>query len=461
MFLVAGRAGATVLGRASAVRSAPARSAPASGGDTIWDARFDRANNSDLAADLGVSPDGSTVFVTGTSSGKSGVSEYATLAYDAASGAKRWSARLAGPGSNYDTANALVVSPDGSTVFVTGWSAEPLVEVGDYFTVAYDALTGATKWKARYRVRRRYNDIGQVIAVNPSGTMVYVSGASNGSGSHYDYATVAYDASNGHRVWASRYAGPGSTQDFPSAIAVSPNGSIVVVSGASRRPDQLGHDTTIAYDAATGDRLWVARYDPGTRPHVAGVRFTPDGSRVLVAGRRLAQSLDYVTLAYDAVTGAGLWIAMYGGGSGDGAEALSVSPDGSVAYVTGGSGGPQGDSDFGTVAYDVSTGSELWAALFDGPVSGDQDTAFAIGVSPDGTTVMVTGQSYYGPSGTSSYATVAYDAATGDQRWSSLYVGGRFGTAVALGVSPDGLAVFVTGTAGSGADYVTVAYTVK
>jgi hypothetical protein len=85
---------------------------------------------------LGVSHDGSKVFVTGISTGSTGSLDYATVAYDASTGDQLWVRRYNGPGKGQDVARALGVSPDGSTVFVTGTT------VGskgfyEYATVAY------------------------------------------------------------------------------------------------------------------------------------------------------------------------------------------------------------------------------------------------------------------------------------------------------------------------------------
>ena len=64
------------------------------------------------------------------------------MAYDAATGAKVWVSRYDGPATATTSATALGVSPDGSTVFVTG-SSDGSNDSADYATVAYDAATGA------------------------------------------------------------------------------------------------------------------------------------------------------------------------------------------------------------------------------------------------------------------------------------------------------------------------------
>src|SRR5207249_11154599 len=60
-----------------------------------------------------------------------------------------WVAHYNGPGHGYDLAKALVVSPDGGTVFVTGWTNGPTSGL-DYLTAAYDASTGVLRWGAPY-----------------------------------------------------------------------------------------------------------------------------------------------------------------------------------------------------------------------------------------------------------------------------------------------------------------------
>src|SRR5438876_725013 len=105
------------------VGSVPGSASAATPGSQLWAKRYNgSANNSDSASSVAASPDGSTVFVTGLRVGSTSGSDYATVAYDASTGAKLWAMRYNGPANDYDFASALGVSPDGSTVFVTGQS---------------------------------------------------------------------------------------------------------------------------------------------------------------------------------------------------------------------------------------------------------------------------------------------------------------------------------------------------
>ena len=104
--------------------------------------------------------------------------------------------------------------------------------------------------------------------------------------------------------------------------------------------------------------------------------------------------------------GVRLWATRYVGGD-NLATALGVRPDGSAVFVTG-RGSPTGEHGFATVAYDTVTGTELWATRDDGP--GTYSYATALGVRPDGSAVFVTGFGL-GSTGTDA-VTVAYDTGT-------------------------------------------------
>ena len=87
---------------------------------------------------LTMSPDGSKVFVTGVSDGSTRGEDYATVAYNAGTGAVVWTERCNGPASSSDDANAAAVSPDSTKVFVTGFGHRS-TSGEDYATIAYGA----------------------------------------------------------------------------------------------------------------------------------------------------------------------------------------------------------------------------------------------------------------------------------------------------------------------------------
>jgi hypothetical protein len=145
-------------------------------------------------------------------------------------GTQLWVQRYNGPANDVDVSVAAAVSPDGTTVFVTGYSDGPNV---DYATVAYDATTGSPRWLQRYRGPDNKRDIPVAIGVSSDGSSVIVTGYSGGATSGADVATVAYDAVTGEQRWAQRYNGPRNGPDTPASLALSPDGSMVYVTGSS------------------------------------------------------------------------------------------------------------------------------------------------------------------------------------------------------------------------------------
>jgi DNA-binding beta-propeller fold protein YncE len=230
---------------------------------------------------------------------------------------------------------------------------------------------------------------------------------------------VAYDASSGAQLWARSYNGPGNAFDSALGIAANPDGSKVYVTGWSERSVVDTDYATIAYDASTGSRLWLRRYNgPLNGSDTAyAIAVTPDGAAVVVTGQSDLPSgfcrqngCNYATVAYSATTGAQRWVKRYNGPdqSEDAALAVTISPDSSKVFVTGFSYGLSSSYDYATVAYGIQAGAQLWVSRYNGPAN-EWDYGFSVAVSPDGSKVFVTGASSAGTEDyDEDYATVAY-----------------------------------------------------
>jgi len=323
---------------------------------------------------MAVSPHGSRVFVAGASyGGRATGLDYKTVAYSGVTGRQVWARLYRGPGHREDLPAAVAVSPGGAAVFVTGYAPGWGTDY-DYATVAYGAATGRQLWTSRYTSQGKHDDAASAVAVSPDGATVFVTGASGGNKPRCGrgcpapgdgYATVACSAATGRQLWASRYNGPairlGSAAD---SVAVSPDGATVFVTGESDRVHAGGDAATVAYSAATGRQLWVSRYDGPDYPGVAwSVAVRPAGGTVFVTGTTAGQPLsgDYATVAYRAATGRQLWARHYNGPANDDdlATSVAVSPDGTTVFVTGFSAGRTYDFDYATVAYNSATGRQL------------------------------------------------------------------------------------------------------
>jgi hypothetical protein len=189
------------------------------------------------------------------------------------------------------------------------------------------------------------SDRANAVAVSPDGNTVVVTGDSYSGpgGADYGYATVAYDAATGVQKWQARYNG--GRGNFNSANQIVTTGNRVLVSGQAKATDTAnGNDaTTVAYDAASGAQVWVgsiapARSDDFTR----ALAVSPNGQTVYTVASD-TPLVDYTALtaltvtAYSTATGAVQWTSSVDGGvlNALSGSALSVSPDGQTVAVLG------------------------------------------------------------------------------------------------------------------------------
>lgn len=476
-------------------------------GVPLWTNRYDGpANGYDQATALAVNTSGN-VFVTGSSPDSDGYYHYATIAYSGA-GVALWTNRYSGTASGHDRTTGLAVDGSGN-VFVSGSSPGSGGD-SDYATIAYSGA-GMALWTNRYNDGRvETSDTANALAVDSSGN-VFVTGnsASAGSGAN---ATIAYSKS-GVPLWTKEAGGTAIAVDGSGKVFVTGSATIAYSSaglplwtnntgGAAIATDASGRvfvtgSATIAY-SATGDPLWTNHFNGEARA------IAVDGSgNVFATGPSSGGDgeLDYATIATIKYSGGGvpLWTNGYparssvvavdrtgnafvaAGSSGEGvsatiaysglgvpmwtnhysgpenwnnqATAVAVDADGNV-FVTGSSGG-----DYATIAYS-GTGMPLWTNRYNGPANG-HDRASAVAVDGRGNVIVAGSSADSG--GNSDYVTIAYSGA-GVPLWTNRYDGPGKGfdspqTKSCLAVGSDG-AVYVTGASEGlfSTDFATVKY---
>jgi outer membrane protein assembly factor BamB len=330
-----------------------------------WDARPDAVDNGNY---LVVAPDDREVYVAGVTTGGAGDLDYVTLGYDTGTGQQLWSQVYGGPrAGGSDAPFGIAVNPDGSLLYVTGWSDGTVEYDADYGTVAY-ALTHAssaapgrsgqhrqdgrgqlpasatTAWVARYDgVGLNKSDRANAIAVDPDGSRVYVTGDSYAGkgGGDYDYATVAYDGRSGQQLWQSRFSGGRGA--FNAATTVVATAGRVLVSGQASAPssDDGNDATTVAYDAATGRQSWTASVAPVRHDDYArGLTTSPDGGTAYLVTSDIPlvryTSLSRLSaVAYDVRTGAVRWRSELDAGVGNALRGAAVAAAGGSVVVAG------------------------------------------------------------------------------------------------------------------------------
>jgi outer membrane protein assembly factor BamB len=272
-------------------------------GTQLWASTYDGPGRfGDQANSVAVSRDGSTVFISGTSSGRSGYDNVATLAYDASTGVQRWVSRYHGPTGSSEIQLGMALASGSGRLFVVG-CVQPLNAYSclsaDFLTLSYDARTGAQLWVETWDGPAAGNDEAIAVGVNADGTRVFVTGGTDFP-ENANYATVAYDGQSGALLWTAIYAGPTALPESPYALAVSPGGQTVVVTGFTDIKANDADFATIAYETETGTQLWATLYDgPVHRDDVAtSVAFSPDSKLVFVAGESIEQDWDPLTIAY-------------------------------------------------------------------------------------------------------------------------------------------------------------------
>jgi hypothetical protein len=451
--------------------AAPARAAQ-SGQPPVWLSRYEPAETAYGGGHLRASPDGGQVAFIGIGPGADGREGFATIVYDAGTGAVLWTTRVAPSGTwsgNAMYAYDLAWSPAGDTLVVTGVQVTQHRQVA--ITVAFDAANGAIEWSAR-EDRSKFNTGGGTVVVTPDGTRVIVAGGRRGTGAggDTDYWLAAYDAGSGATVWT-RTIGYRNVNDVVTSMSLSPDGSFVIVGGETR---DAAHGTDFLLAAVTttdGTVRWRARsalkqeFYSGQDPRVL---LSPDGTRVFLTGvtTRLSYSKWWFVQAFDSATGGSLWDEAPLEGGSDVIYAgynAAITSDGATLFMTGGGGVDQVTrGDVYTLAIDTVTGAQQWSAIYNGPASLN-DRGIAVAVTPDDATVVVTGISGAPLEGAASASdddvTLAYDAATGAPRWTARYDEKQVDTASALAIALGGTVAVMTSVGGGrNADYAVIAY---
>ena len=383
-----------------------------------WVATYDdpAVSAAESAEDVAVSPKGDFVYTamrTTSGAGFDGKARWVIAAHDEA-GTQQW-LKIWGDPALYSFPTGIVVSPNGRFVYASGMQAvDQIAADSSLKTIAFEAATGEIVWETTYDGPAGMTDNARDLVVSPDGKTIYIAGISDGESGAHDYAAIAYDARTGEELWVTRWDGLGrGLSDSPFAISLNNRGSMLYLTGHSGGEGELDVDFgTIAIatkGANRGDIAWTARYDGvGNRlpDQAEAMAVSPDDRLVFVTGLSddappgppFEVNYGYATIAYNAVTGDEVWEArkQWEGTNYNSPQALAVDPSGERVVVTGQANSRQ--LDYGTVTYDTDTGVELWNDRYGLP-DYDLELGKSIAMDPRGDTVYVSGISAKSPPG--------------------------------------------------------------
>lgn len=379
-------------------------------GATKWVSRFDGpVHDIDAAAGIAVSSDGS-VYVGGTS--WSGTSyDFVTIKYDPL-GHVVWTRFYDDPAKSRNALRDIRVSKDGS-VYVSGGSRKPLqFDTDDVAVVAYGS-EGTERWVAKYDSPDSLPDVATDLTVSPDGSRIFVTGYSKFLSSNYGALNIALDANSGNPVWVFRNQYPDESR-FAQTAGVSPDGDTLFAAGflISYDPEEdtsEGFSLAAAYATADGSQIWrrqigtasVPRPDTPDGVWVPGGDYlilasqdssydlvvSPDGSRIYLTGSTdsrvttLGATRDVATVALNADDGSTVWHTTYDSpyrplkqsGRLDFGWYIAISPEGSRLFVAGDTSREESSLDFLTIAYCTAVmRSGECGGQFSGAASGDR-----------------------------------------------------------------------------------------
>jgi hypothetical protein len=249
------------------------------------------------------------VYVAGFTRSSSGDDDYLLLAYDnkiTGDNSPLWSDSFGGSGA--DRAYGLAVSPDGSSIALTGESSNG--SNLDLVTVLWDS-TGSQLRNWRKSSSGSFDDSGTSLAFTPSGNIAITGVLTNGRGG--DIYTAELSPVLATPIWEATY--DAGFDDQPTSLVVDQVGD-VYVSGYVGPLPAFSKLFLVKYHkngTTSPDTVWNATFDAGSTNISGAVAMTVDNATNPTGGVYVSGWRDYsglkkvVVLKYGRNNGRLLW----------------------------------------------------------------------------------------------------------------------------------------------------------
>ncbi len=349
----------------------------------------------------------------------------------------------------YKTADALFGGPVAITVdaagnsYITGNSRG---ESGSWITTIKYSPAGVRLWVTEFK-NKSLSSSATAMAIDHKGG-IYITGYDD-----HNYITIRYNATTGKESWVQSFNSAKGSSNRAAAITADSKGGLYVTGYSTNALQDEANFSTIRYEAATGKQSWVQRHGISVFVNdvvIAGVSFILSYDAAIAvdsSGGLYVTGKDFLTFRYDAASGKQTWLRRYNGpdGSADAASAIAVDNKGGL-YVTGFT-GLENVAQFATLRYDAATGNQTWAQRYDDK-SGFPYKATALALDFQGG-VYVTGSGGDIDNTESDFVTMRYADLTGKQTWVQRYGLDvwEYNQANAIAVPAD-QGVYVTGSSG-------------
>jgi endonuclease/exonuclease/phosphatase family metal-dependent hydrolase len=271
-------------------------------------------------------------------------------------------------------------------------------------------LSSVESWSQRFGGPAIHTNAPQAVAVAPNGNVIVTGHSWTNATTGYDFVTICY-SSAGLPLWTNRYNGTGSAEDEAADVSTDSTGKVFVT---GRSWGSASFDfATVAY-SSTGTPLWTNRYNGAANSYDYPYEIAVDGAgNVYVGGTSSGGNGDLLVIKYSN-SGSTLWTTRWNGGSTDSGYAMALDSN-SNAYITGRT---YNGANYDYVTLKLSSaGAILWTNRYNGTANAE-DFSSDVTVNSNGD-ILITGSSY-GTSSATDFATIAYSSA-GSGLWTNRY----------------------------------------
>ena len=373
-------------------------------GNTLWQNTFNGiSNGKDYSTSVKTDSTGN-VFVIGTTFNTASNYDFILIKYNS-QGVLQWQQIYNGAGNNIDFPTAIIFD-NSSNIYITGASTGTN-SLTDYATIKYSSA-GVQQWVSTYDFALGYEaPVG--IDINPVTNNIYITGASASTqaSNNWDYATVEYNSS-GSQLNVSRVVSAGNGLDKPTAISRDNSGNIYIT-GSSYNSVNNSYDIKTIKLNSSLILQWSMTFNGDNLDDQANSIDVDPSGNVLIAGyvNRSATGENIIILKYSP-TGTLLWqkeINEAGSVADERGNRIIVDTNGN-AYVAG-SYNQNGNKNFISMKI-APDGTVNWQDIFDGAGSGD-DEATSIDINNNGD-IVVSGSTDNGANNINT--TISYEGIT-------------------------------------------------